>query len=149
MNISGEYVVKAPLQAVWDALLDPAALRACIPGCEELVADGDDRWRATLKVGVAAVKGTYRGSVSVRNKTVPSAYELHVEGSGTPGFVKGVAEVRLEEAGGVTRLIVRGEGQVGGTVAMVGQRMVSGVARMLMDQFFGCIASRVEAGTHT
>jgi carbon monoxide dehydrogenase subunit G len=144
VKLEGNYVFRAQRQAVWNALLDPAALKRCIPGCEELVADGDDRWRATLQVGVAAVKGTYRGSVAVGARSEPSSYELTVEGSGAPGFVRGTVRIVLEEDGGSTRVTVRGDGQVGGTVAGVGQRIVGGVARMLMDQFFGCVRSLVE-----
>lgn len=146
MKLEGRYVVRAGRQAVWDALMDPETLRRCIPGCEELVPDGDDRWRATLKVGVAAVKGTYRGSVAIRERSEPSSYELAVEGSGAPGFVSGTARVRLDDEDGSTRVTVDGDGQVGGTVAGVGQRIVGGVARMLMDQFFRCVASGVEGG---
>jgi carbon monoxide dehydrogenase subunit G len=145
VKLEGNYMFRADRQAVWNALLDPASLQRCIPGCEELVPDGHDKWRATLRVGVAAVKGTYRGSVAVRERSEPSSYDLVVEGSGAPGFVRGTARIVLEEDGGSTRVIVRGDGQVGGTVAGVGQRIVGGVAKMLMDQFFGCIRSRVES----
>ena len=36
MDMSGEYRIAAPREAVWAALNDPDLLRQCIPGCEEI-----------------------------------------------------------------------------------------------------------------
>ena len=38
---------------------------------------------------------------------------------------------------------VDGDGQVGGLLAGVGQRMLPGVAKMLMKLFFDCLKSRM------
>ncbi|MEZ4531380.1 MAG: SRPBCC domain-containing protein [Thermomicrobiales bacterium] len=32
MQLSGEYAFDAPRQVVWDFLMDPAVLEACLPG---------------------------------------------------------------------------------------------------------------------
>ncbi len=52
MDMTGEYRINAPRQKVWDALNDPAVLRACIPGCESLTREGDNRLAATLRVKI-------------------------------------------------------------------------------------------------
>lgn len=143
MKVEGSYVYPAPPQQVWDVLLDPESLRGCIPGCEVLTESGPDRWDATLKVGVASIKGTYKSKVAILDKREPEAYTLSVEGSGGPGFVKGTARITLSAEGEGTRVAVDGDGQVGGTVAGVGQRMLGGVAKMLMNQFFECLRGRL------
>ena len=97
-------------------------------------------------VGVAAVKGTYQGKVSIADKEPPHRYRMLVEGSGGPGFVRGEARIELSASGEGTLVHVFGDGQVGGTVAGVGQRMLGGVAKMLMKQMFDCVKARVEAG---
>lgn len=143
MRVEGSYSFAAPPARVWIRLLDPEALRSCIPGCEALDAVGPDRWTAKLTVGAGPIRGRYDGAVAITDKHEPASYVLEVEGRGTPGFVKGTAHVSLVADGDGTRVDVAADGQVGGTVAAVGQRMLSGVARALMGQFFDCLRSKV------
>jgi uncharacterized protein len=143
VKVEGTFAYPAPPERVWSRLLDPVALRACIPGCESLESTGEDRWSARLSVGAGPVRGTYQGSVAIANKKEPVSYTLEIEGRGAPGFVKGTAQVTLAAADTGTRVDVMADGQVGGTVAAVGQRMLSGVARMLMGQFFDCLRTKL------
>ena len=98
-----------------------------------------------VSFGVAAIKGTYKGKVAIVEKQEPRMYTLQIEGSGGPGFVKGSARISLEADGDNTRVRVEGDGQVGGMLAGVGQRMLPGVARMLMNQFFECQIAKLTA----
>lgn len=143
MRIEGTFAFAAPPARVWTRLQDPDALRKCIPGCRELVASGPDRWTATLSVGAGPIRGTYTGSVAIRDKQEPVSYVLDVDGKGAPGFVKGSAGVTLAPDGTGTRVTVAADAQVGGTVAAVGQRMITGVARALMGQFFDCLGTEL------
>src|SRR5258706_15359182 len=89
MKIEGAHEISAPRQRVWEAFLDPERLRQAIPGCERLEAIGEDEFKATMKVGVAAVKGTFEGKVKLSDKKAPDSYRMGVEGSGGPRFVRG------------------------------------------------------------
>ncbi len=143
MKVEGSYTFDAPRDRVWSVLLDPASLQGCIPGCETMTTTGEDQYEAVMKVGVAAIRGTYKGKVRIADKQEPDRYKLLVEGSGGPGFVRGEAQIELVDQGGSTLINVQGDGQVGGTVAGVGQRMLGGVAKMLMGQFFECLRKRL------
>jgi len=142
MKVEGAYTFPGPPQQVWELLLDPESLRLCIPGVESLTETSADHWDAVMKVGVAAIKGTYKGKVAIVEKEPPNNYTLQVEGSGGPGFVKGTAKITLEAGDGGTHVKVDGDGQVGGMLAGVGQRMLPGVAKMLMNQFFECLVGK-------
>ena len=52
MEMTNSRIVPAPVAAVWQALNDPAALKACIPGCESLERIGDDEWQATNNLAI-------------------------------------------------------------------------------------------------
>ena len=143
MKVEGSYTFDAPRERVWSVLLNPDALKSCIPGCETMTATGEDQYEATMKVGVAAIRGSYKGNIRITEKVEPSSYQLMVEGRGGPGFVKGTAQVELVDQGQSTQVVVHGDGQVGGTVAGVGQRMLGGVAKMLMGQFFDCLKKQL------
>lgn len=147
MQVQGKFTFEAPIEQVWDLLLDAQALSACIPGCEKLDPTGEDQYDVVMKVGVGAVRGTYKGKVAVQDKEPPKHYKLAVEGSGSAGFVRGHALIDLESQGGSTLVSVVGDSQVGGPVAGVGQRMMGGVAKMLMNQFFQCLQSQLAAPT--
>ena len=136
MKIEGTYDVPVPRKKVWDAFLSPAQLKKAIPGCEKLEALGPDEFKATLKIGVAAVKGTFEGKVKLSDKKAPESYRIAAEGSGGPGFVKADTLITLAEIDGGTRVSYSADVQVGGLIAGVGQRMLGGVSKMMADQFF-------------
>ncbi len=143
MKVEGSYTFEAPRDRVWSTLLSPQSLQSCIPGCETMTTTGEDQYEAVMKVGVAAIRGTYKGKVRITDKQEPDRYKLLVEGSGGPGFVRGEALIELVDQGETTTVNVQGDGQVGGTVAGVGQRMLGGVAKMLMGQFFECLKKQL------
>jgi len=136
LKIEGNYTFKAPKEKVWQVLLDPKIMAQCMPGCESLKEVGPDQYEATMKVGVAAVKGAYKGKVSIKDKQPPSHYVLSGEGTGGPGFMQGDVVIDLEERDGQTLLKYSTDAKVGGLIASIGQRMMGGIAKMMVDQFF-------------
>lgn len=136
MKIEGSYTFKAPRKRVWDVLLDPKIMAQCMPGCDELKEVGPDQYEATMKIGIAAVKGNYKGRVLIKEKRAPVHYVLSGEGSGGPGFMQGDVVIDLEEKNGETVLKYSTDAKVGGLIAGVGQRMIGGIAKMMVDQFF-------------
>ena len=137
MKIEGTHEIPVPRQRVWNAFLDPELLRQAMPGCDRLEAVGDDQYKATLKIGIAAVKGTFDGKVRLSDKKEPDSYRMAVEGSGGPGFVRGDAAITLSDTPTGTRVDYNADVQVGGLIAGVGQRLLGGVSKMMADQFFG------------
>ena len=145
MKIEGAHEISAPRQRVWEAFLDPERLRQAIPGCERLEALGNDEFKATMKVGVAAVKGTFEGKVRLADRKPPESYRLLAEGSGGPGFVKADTLITLTEIDGGTRVSYLADVQVGGLIAGVGQRMLGGVSKMMADQFFNRMSDLLQS----
>ena len=136
MKIEGAADIPAPRDRVWAAFLDPKILAQALPGCEKLEAIGPNEYKATMKIGVAAIKGTFEGKVKLSDLEPPNRYRMAVEGSGGPGFVRGAAGMQLSDADGGTRVSYDADVQVGGLIASVGQRMLGGVTKMMLDQFF-------------
>jgi uncharacterized protein len=145
MNIEGTYTFQAPIEQVWKTLLDPEVLGRTLPGIENMKATGPDSYEATMQVGVAAVQGTYNGKVVILDKEAPSHYRLQAEGNGTRGFVKAEGTVDLAQQNGNTIATYKGAAQLGGPIAGVGMRVLPGVAKMMINQFFGTIAEELHA----
>jgi carbon monoxide dehydrogenase subunit G len=143
MDITGSYTFAAAPDRVWTLLMDPAVIASCIPGCEGFEPAGEDRYRAKLAVALAAITGTYEGHVAITEKAPPTSYRLTADGQGRPGFVKGDAAISLRAEGSGTLVEVKGTVQTGGAIARLGQRLVGGVAKMMMDRFFACLQSKI------
>ena len=146
MDISSSYAFNAPPDRVWALLMDPGVISSCIPGCDRFEPDGKDRYKVTLTVALAAITGSYEGTVVLADKIEPTSYRLIVEGQGRPGFVKGNSAISLRGHESTTDVDVSGTVQMGGPIARVGQRLIGGVAKMMMDRFFACLSSKLDAG---
>jgi hypothetical protein len=145
MKITTVSTVAAPREAVYAALVNPDILRQAIPGCETLVATGPDTYEAQLRIGVAGLKGSYRGSVTLKDKQPPNSFSLSFDGKGSPGFVRGIAAVRLTDVDAGTRVDSEADVQVGGLIAAIGSRLVEAATRKLADDFFRQLTSLITA----
>ena len=145
MKLSLVHVIAADHERVFDALVDPSILQRSIPGCESLVAAGPDTYDATLKVGIAGMKGTYTGHARITDTRRPDWLTLGVEGKGGPGFVRGTAAITLVDADGATHLACTADVQVGGVIAAVGSRLIEAAARKMAADFFDALAREIGA----
>jgi carbon monoxide dehydrogenase subunit G len=144
MDITASYIFAAPPDRVWNLLMNPEAIASCIPGCNRFEPDGDDRYRATLTVSLAAISGTYHGTVVMSDKVPQRSYSLAVDGQGRPGFVKGNCAIALRADGATTVVEVSGTVHTGGAIARLGQRLIGSVSKMMMDRFFACLQSKLQ-----
>jgi carbon monoxide dehydrogenase subunit G len=147
MKIDGTHKINAPRDRVFAALIDPAILQKCIPGCEQMEKTGENQYNARLTAGVGPVKGVFTATVALEQITPPEHYKLVVEGKGQPGFVKGSGELNLKDADGATEIQYTGDVSVGGLIASVGQRMIQSVAKMMAERFFKALESEVKSST--
>jgi uncharacterized protein len=143
MKIHGTHEIDVAIDRVFASLVDPQILQRCIPGCESLAQTGDNIYVATMKAGVGAVKGTFKGTVRLEDIQPHSHYRMIVEGKGGPGFVKGTGEFDLTQNDGKTTIAYTGDMQVGGVIAGVGQRMIEAAAKMLAGKFFSELEKQI------
>ena len=121
MEITETYRMAAPPERVWSMLMDPEVIRECMPGCGALVATGEDRYKATLTVALAAISGTYEGTIVLSDK----------------------ASITLHPDGSETVVNVAGQVHTGGPIARLGQRLVANVSKMMQDRFFANLQRHV------
>jgi hypothetical protein len=145
MKVNGKHKFDEPIAKIWDSINQPVNLEKSIPGCQKLVETEPDTYEAILQVGISAVKGTYKGNVRVREKVYPNSYKLSMSGEGAPGYVKGEVKIELQAEGeGRTLLSYDGDLEVGGLIATIGQRMIGGVAKLIIGQFFKNMEKRLQ-----
>src|SRR5215469_15586549 len=131
MEMTGEFLIPAPRQRVWEGLNDPEVLKQCIPGCQSLEKMSDTEFNGRVVASVGPVRATFGGKVKLSDLDPPRSYTISGEGSG------GGAKVNLADDGAATLLTYAVEAQVGGKLAQVGSRLIDGVARKMAKDFFG------------
>lgn len=146
MKVSGNATLSGPVEEVWKVLRDPQVLVRTIPGCQRLETIGEDEYRMTVTAGVASVQGTYAGTIRLTDPQPPHSFVLRVSGAGNPGTVDADVTVSLAGDGGSTRLDYDADAVVGGTIAGVGQRMLSSAAKRTAGEFFSNVDAVLTEG---
>jgi carbon monoxide dehydrogenase subunit G len=63
MQMAGEQRIGASRQRVWEALNDPDTLKGCIPGCESLKRESEERFTATIAIKIRPIGARFDGAM--------------------------------------------------------------------------------------
>ena len=145
MQMSDTRQIAAAPAEVYAALLNPAVLKACVPGATEVTGDPASGFEASVTQKVGPVKATFKGKVTLSDMVENESLTITGEGKGgAAGFAKGGAEVRMVPADGGTELSYEVEAKVGGKLAQLGSRIIDGFAKKMADQFFANLQETLE-----
>lgn len=144
IKVQGNYVFAKPVKEVWESLQSAEVLSDCIPGCENLSQNDESSYDVEIRIKIAAVTGKYTGTVTITDASYPDTYTMTVKGRGSGGSImaSGVLTFGQDEIG--TVVAVEGEAQASGMIARVGQRILGGAAKLLMNQFFQCLKEKLD-----
>ena len=147
MLLEGKFTLKAPIQRIWDTLLDPGTLLSCIPGAEKIERIDEKTFDCVIKqkVGPISVKFKFK---SVLSKVEPPTH-IEVEGEGEDvakagHFVqKSVVDLR-ETAAGEVEVSYRTEATIVGKLAMFGDRIMRAKAKKVEEEFTTSLREKLE-----
>ena len=146
MELQDQIRIAAPRDRVYAALNDPDILKACIPGCEELIKHSDTELEAKVMLKIGPVKARFSGNVVLDPSHAPDSFSLQGEGNGgVAGFAKGGADVELTEDGDETVLTYQAKASIGGKLAQLGSRLVTGTSKKLAAKFFASFAKELSS----
>jgi carbon-monoxide dehydrogenase large subunit len=136
LTVSGNFDFDARVEAVYEALLDPAILASVMPGSQRLDRVAPGRYHGLMKVGLGPVSAAdFALGVDIRDAVPNAGYRMAVDARGTLGFVTGTATVQLSARdGGGTTMRYHADLHVGGTIAAVGQRLLDSAGRVMSAQ---------------
>ena len=128
---------------MWDLLNDPEVLARITPGVDTLEQTGPGQYQAVLHIKMGPINSTFNGALQVVDSKEPESYRLLVDVDGKIGQIAAEGHIRLAEDHETTTVEVEGGSQLTGRLASMGQRLLSGVARMFTNQFFKALEREV------
>lgn len=146
MHFDGTFNVKAPKEKVFSMVLDPNQISQCMPDLQKLDVKSQDDFTAVVKAGVSFIKGDFTMHFTVVDKTPSTHAKLLSHGTGIGSTIDLDTIMDLSDAAdGGTAMKWQAEAKVGGRIASVGQRLISGQAEKIIKQLFECLQGKLEA----
>ncbi len=144
MIVEGLHQFPAPRDVVWDLLLDPGVIARTIPGTRAMRREAPERYRGTMRIGLGPlVAAEFDLVVTLADVRPPDGYTMLIDGQGRLGFARGSARLELSPNGAGTVLRYSGDLQVGGRIAVVGQRLLDAVGSRLARQGLEALSREV------
>jgi uncharacterized protein len=144
LHFEGEFSVKAPRAKVFAFLTDPKRISGCMPDLQSLEVKSPDDFTAVIKAGVSFIKGDFKMHFTTAEKKPPEHAKLLAHGTGMGSTIDLQATLDLSESDDKTNMKWGAEAAVGGRIASVGQRLLSGQAEKTIKQLFGCLQRQLE-----
>lgn len=144
MDLNGHQTIDAVPLELYRLMTEPTILVRTMPGLTQMEPIGDNHYRADMNMGVAAIKGRYTGQVEFRDAVPGQSFRMMIEGHGPGGFVTMNLHVILTADPPGTFVQYAGDVQIGGMLAALGQRLLSGIATIIIKQFFGNLAKEIQ-----
>lgn len=145
MHFEGTFITKAPAEKIFEFLLNPNEISKCLPDLQSVDVKSEDKFDAVVKIGVGPIKGNFTFHLTVVEKERPKHARLKAQGSGSGSSIDLDATMDLESANSGTSMKWRADTRLGGLIATIGQRLVSGTVEKTVNEFFNCIKQKLEA----
>jgi carbon monoxide dehydrogenase subunit G len=149
VKLEHAFDVAAPVETVWELLLDLERVAPCLPGGEVTEKVDDRNYKANVKVKLGPMQMSYRGDIKIAEvdeagrRAVMEAKANESRGQGTARAT--ITTTLAAQQGGGTRGEVVTDLQLTGRVAQMGRGIVEDVSNRLMGQFAACLSQRAAA----
>ena len=148
IEIRETFTVSAPVEEVWQFILDPRNVVTCMPGAELDEAVDERTFLGSLQLQLGAIRTRYKGRIELTSVNEDAhSVELKAEGRETGGgTARGTVSARLEpRPDGQIDVVTEARIDLTGRIVQVGGRMIQGVARELFRQFAGRVQQHFQS----
>jgi uncharacterized protein len=145
MKQSGTHKFKASSTQVFQAILDPAILKASIPGCSLVEYTTPDRLNIEISTSIPGLKGPYLVTLNIVNRQAPSHLELQLARQGRGGTINATALVNLVDEADGALLTYDANADLSGTVAVINNPIGQGILKNMLSGFFKNLDKSIEA----
>ena len=148
MIIEGKFTLRAPVQLLWDTLLDPETLRSCIPGAEKIDRLDEKTYDCVIKQKVGPISVRFKFINTLSKIEPPNHVEMEGEGEdiGKAGrFTQKTTIDLIEQQGGKVEISYRCNANIVGKLAMFGDRILKTKAKKLEAEFTTALKEKLES----
>ena len=148
MIIEGNFTIKAPIQLLWDTLLDPETLRSCIPGAEKIDRLDEKTYDCVVKQKVGPISVRFKFKNILSKIESPNHVEMEGEGediSKAGRFTQKTAIDLKELEGGEVEISYKCNASIVGKLAMFGDRILKAKAKKLEADFTSALKERLKS----
>ena len=147
-KIEERFEVKAPVERVWNYLIDPQRVVQCLPGAELLEQQDDRTFLGAIKVKVGPLSMSYKGHAKFTDineethqvRMVGDAREVGGSGSTKVSMLSTVSPL----ASGGCEVVVNADIDLVGKIVQFGRGMIEEVSRQMFRQFSTCVRQQLE-----
>jgi len=148
VRLEQSFIVEAPLDRVWEALIDVQRVAPCLPGAEITEAGDDGTYRGTFTVKLGPTTAAYRGELKMESVD-EAARRVTMDAKGQDKRGQGSAKATIvsvmSEEGGATRVDVETDFTITGRLARFGRGgMIKDVSNRLLRDFSDCLTKTIE-----
>ena len=154
MKIDGQFTIEAPIQTVWESLLNPETLGMCVPGAEKMEKLDENTYESIVKQRVGPFKVTLKFTTKLTEVRPPTAEQaegyIKAEGRGADvtklGNFTSEMEVNMKETSpnNVEVAYIANVSLVG-RLATFGERIMRAKAKDVGDQFTDNLKKRLKS----
>ena len=149
MKLEQTFKVQAPIEKVWEALIDVERVAPCLPGAEITEAADDGKYHGNFTVKLGPTTAAYRGELEMESVD-EAARTVTMRASGQDKRGQGGAKATIvsvmREDGGATTVDVETDFTITGRLARFGRGgMIKDISNKLLKDFSACLAENIEA----
>ena len=151
MIVDQQVTIAAPVDRVWEFLMDIPAVSKCVPGVQSFQAIDDDTYEGALKVKVGPIGVTLQGRVTVVERdreNYRSAMKVTAAEKRIASSVNATASMTLVPLGDdQTQLNIHTDASILGKLGEFGQAVMRRKADQVIGEFARNMQAQLAAGT--
>jgi carbon monoxide dehydrogenase subunit G len=149
VRLENRCVVPASPDETWNYLMDVATAARCVPGVVDVAADGDGRYRGTLKARVGPMSISLSGTVKVEEQSMGEGrarFLVEASDRRIGGGVKTEMLVQVNRMSSAeTELFIETDTTFMGRLGELGQPVIRRKAQSTIEEFARNLARQLEA----
>jgi carbon monoxide dehydrogenase subunit G len=138
--------IDAPAARVWDFLLDPNCIAACMPGVENVTQIDDRTFDASIAASVGPISGKFAFRARILESKPPTEMTAEIDGvdSVTKSPLRAAMAMTLDPVGPQqTTLAYRATVEVKGRLAILGEMVLRATAALIAEEFMRRLRARL------
>jgi carbon monoxide dehydrogenase subunit G len=138
MIVDQQVTIAAPVDRVWDFMMDIPSVARCVPGVVSVTEGEEDSWIGALKVKVGPIGATLEGRVRVIERdreNLKAAMHVDAADKRLRSTVNARTSMQLEPQDGGTKVVMHTDASVLGKLGEFGQAVMKRKADQVMAEF--------------